>query len=159
MLCKIRETYFEQTHQYKWHCCLAFSTGATCQIFCNAALRNKYEKEYNLPMIFQIGSYNLHNTNHYVLKDSILGKYDYFMSWLLLFTLSESKFVICHPWSGSWGNFQKEFKCEGWKNFKNDMGVAIKVGGCIFDVGVDYFEAAIDDLRHSQRSKQAIKYW
>ena len=37
------------------------------------------------------------------------------------------------------------------------MGVANGDGGYIFDMRVGFFETAIADLRHSQKSKQAIK--
>ena len=62
--------------------------------------------------------------------------------------LSQTHHSIYPLPSGAFGNFQEWFKSEWWKNFKNGIGIANRGGGWIFDVGVDYFETAIADLRN-----------
>ena len=53
--------------------------------------------------------------------------------------------------------FKREFKGGGWKNLKNDIEVANRGRGGMFDMGVGCFETAIADLRHCHISKQVIK--
>ena len=53
--------------------------------------------------------------------------------------------------------FKREFKGGGWKDLKNDIEVANRGRGGMFDMGVGCFETAIADPTHFHRSKQTIK--